>query len=89
MKLPIPKPKLLYSWGSTTSLALPYTKGEQNKTNTNLFKSITNNNALFCINNMTLKGTLGCVSCSHCSTSDLYNKRIHSCCFPCNYVTKP
>ena len=38
---------------------------------------------------MTPKGTLGlCFIYSHCPTNDSYNMCIHSCCWPCNYVTK-
>ena len=32
---------------------------------------------------------MGCVVYSHCPTNDSYNKCIHCCCLPCNYVTKP
>ena len=39
----LPKPKLLHSWDSATAL----TKWEWNRTNTNLFKSISNNIAPF------------------------------------------
>ena len=35
------------------------------------------------------KEPLGCVVYSHCPTNDSYNICIHSCCLPCNYVTKP
>ena len=35
------------------------------------------------------KEPLRCVVYSHCSTNDSYNNSIHSCCLPCNYVTKP
>ena len=35
------------------------------------------------------KNPLGCAIYFHCPTNDSYNKCIHSCCLPCNYVTKP
>ena len=35
------------------------------------------------------KEPLGCVVYSHCYTNDSYNKCIHWCCLPCNYVPKP
>ena len=35
------------------------------------------------------KEPLGCVVYSLCPTNDSYNNSIHSCCLPCNYVTKP
>ena len=34
------------------------------------------------------KEPLGCAVYSHCPTNDSYNNNIHSCCLPCNYVTK-
>ena len=64
-------------------------KWEWNKTNTNLFKSITNNIAPFVSITWHQKEPLGCVVYSHCPTNDSYNICIHSCCLPCNYVTKP
>ena len=59
------------------------------KTNTNLFKSTTNNIAPFVSITWHQKEPLGCVVYSHCPTNDSYNKCIHCCCLPCNYVTKP
>ena len=38
---------------------------------------------------MTSKGTRGLCCNSHCPTNDSYNKRMHRCCLPCNYLTKP
>ena len=32
---------------------------------------------------------MGCVVYPHCPSNDSYNICIHSCCLPCNYVTKP
>ena len=55
----------------------------------NLFKSITNDIAPFVSITWHQKEPLGCVVYSHCPTNDLYNISIHSCCLPCNYVTKP
>ena len=37
---------------------------------------------------MTPKEPLDCVVYSYSPTNDSYNKYIHSCCLPCNYVTK-
>ena len=59
------------------------------KTNTNLFKNITNNFAPFVSITWHQKEPLGCAVYSHCPTNDSYNICIHSCCLPCNYVTKP
>ena len=64
-------------------------KWEWNKTNTNLFKTITNNIARFVSITWHQKEPLGCVVYSHCLINDKYNICIHSCCLPCNYVTKP
>ena len=48
MKLPIPKPRLLISWGCETALTPPHTKMRmKKKTNTNIFESIINNTAAF------------------------------------------
>ena len=38
---------------------------------------------------MTQKEPLGCVEYLHWPTNDSYNICLHSCCLPCNYVTKP
>ena len=43
----------------------------------------------FASTNWHQKEPLGCVVYSHCPTNDSYNICIHSCCLPCNYVTKP
>ena len=59
------------------------------QTNTNLLISITNNTAPFVSITWHQKEPLGCVVYSHCPTNDSYNICIHSCCLPCNYVTKP
>ena len=48
-------------------------KWERNKTNTNLFKSITNNIAPFISITWHQKESLGCVVYSHCPTNDSYN----------------
>ena len=64
-------------------------KWEWNKTNTSLFKTITNNIARFVSITWHQKEPLGCVVYSHHPTNDSYNICIHSCCLPCNYVTKP
>ena len=63
-------------------------KWERNKTNTILFKKITNNIAPFVAITWHQKEPFGCVLYSHCPTNDSYNICIHSCCLPCNYVTK-
>ena len=92
MKLPIPKlsPGLTFltfcsSFNSTTYL----NENERHKTNTNLFMNINNNTAPFVSITWHQKEPLGCVVYSHCPTNDSYNNSIHSCCLPCNYVTKP
>ena len=59
------------------------------QTNTNLFMNINNSTAPFLSIIWQQKEPLGCVVYSHCPTNDSYNKCIHSCCLPCNYVTKP
>ena len=64
-------------------------KWEWNKTNTNLFKSITSNIAPFVSITWHQKKPLGCVVYSHCPTIDSCNICIHNCCLPCNFVTKP
>ena len=46
-------------------------------------------NKPFTSTNWHQKKPLGCVVHSHCPTNDSYNNSIHSCCLPCNYVTKP
>ena len=51
--------------------------------------SITNNTAPFMSIIWHQKEHLGCVVSSHCPTNDSCNKYVHSCCLPCNYVTKP
>ena len=84
------------SYENTYTLAQPASllrlwnipKWEWNKTNTNLLKSITNNIAPFVSITWHQKEPLGCVVYSHCPTNDSYNICIHSCCLPCNYVTK-
>ena len=51
-----------------------------------------NNNSCnkpFVSTNWHQKEPLGCVVYSHYPTNDSYNNSIHSCCLPCNYVTKP
>ena len=88
MKLLIPKSRLFHSWGSappfnsTTYL----NENERHKNNTNLFMSITI--ALFVSITWHKKEPLCCVLYWHCPNNDSYNKCIHSCCLPCNYVTK-
>ena len=89
MKLPIPKPRLLHSRGSATTLLYHIPKCEWNKTSINLFKSFTNDIAPFVSITWHQKEHLGCVAYSYCPTNDSYNICIHSCCLPCNYVTKP
>ena len=51
--------------------------------------SITNNITPFVSITWHQKEPLGCVVYSHCPTNDSYNICTHSCCLPCNYVTKP
>ena len=93
MKLPIPKLspgcltllRFCSSFNSTTYL----NENERYKTNTNLFMNINNNTAPFVSITWHQKEPLGCVVYSHCPTNDSYNNSIHSCCLPCNYVTKP
>ena len=51
--------------------------------------NINNNTTPFISITWHQKEPLGCFVFSHCSTNDSYNKCIHSCCLPCNYVTKP
>ena len=92
MKLPIPKrPSCLTflrfcsSFNSTTYL----NENERYTINTNLFININNNTASFVPITWHQKEILGCVVYSHCPINDSYNKCIHSCCLPCNYVTKP
>ena len=46
-------------------------------------------NKPFVSTNWHQKEPLGCAVYSHCPTNDSYNISIHSCCLPCNYVTKP
>ena len=82
----LPKPRLLHSWDSATALTLLYTKMRINKTNTNSFKSITNNISPFVSKTW---HHLGSVVYSYCPTNDSYNICIHSYCLPCNYVTEP
>ena len=89
MKLPIPKPRLLHSWGSSTTLLYHIPKWEWKRTNINSFKSFTNDIAPFVSITWHQKEPMGCVVYSHCPTNDSYNICIHSCCLPCNYVTKP
>ena len=92
MKLPIRKLspgcltflRFCRSFNSTTYL----NENESYKSNTNLFMSINNNTATFVSITWHQKEPLGCVIYSHCPTNDSYNKRIHSCCLPCNYITK-
>ena len=52
-------------------------------------EGITNNIAPFVSITWLQKEPLGCVVYSHCPTNDTCNVCIHSCCLPCNYVTKP
>ena len=89
MKLPIPKPRLLHSRGSATTLLYHIPKCEWSKTSINLVKSFTNDIAPFVSITWHQKEHLGCVAYSHCPTNDSYNICIHSRCLPCNYVTKP
>ena len=53
-----------------------------------MFTNISNNTAPFVSITWHQKEPLGCVVYSHCPTNDSYNICIHSCCLPCNYVTK-
>ena len=53
------------------------------------FIYIINNTAPFVSVTWHQKEPLGCVVYWHCPTNDSCNKCIHSCCLPCNYVTKP
>ena len=46
-------------------------------------------NKPFASTNCNQKEPLGCVVYSLCPTNDSCNNSIHSCCLPCNYVTKP
>ena len=46
-------------------------------------------NRPFLSTNWHQKEPLGYIVYSHCPTNDSYNNSIHSCCLPCNYVTKP
>ena len=64
-------------------------ENERCKTNTHLFMNINNNTAPFASITWHQKEPLGCVGHSHFPTNDSYNKCIHGCCLPCNYVTKP
>ena len=51
-----------------------------------------NNNSCnrpFLSTNWHQKEPLGCVVYPHCPTNDSYDNSTHSCCLPCNYVTKP
>ena len=89
MKLPIPKPRLLHSLGSATTLLYHIPKWEWNKTNINLFKSFTYDIAPVISIIYNQKEPLGYIVYPHCPTNDSYNICIHSCCLPCNYVTKP
>ena len=92
MKLPIPKLspgcltllRFCSSFNSTTYL----NENERYKTNTNLFMNI-NTTAPFVSIAWHQKEPLGCIVYSHYPTNDSYNKCIHSCCLPCNDVTKP
>ena len=92
MKLPIPKlsPGCLTflrfrSFNSTTYL----NENEWYKTNTSLFMNINNDTAPFVSITWHQKKPLGFVVYSHCPTNDSFNKCIHRCSLPCNYVTKP
>ena len=51
--------------------------------------NINNNTAPFVSTTWHLEEPLGCAVYSHCPTNDLYNKFIHGCCLPSNYVAKP
>ena len=92
MKLSIPKlsPGLTFlrfcsSFNSTTCL----NENERYKTNTNWFMNINNNTGPVVTITWHQTEPLGCVVDSHCPTNDSYNKCIHSCCLPGNYITKP
>ena len=89
MKLPIPTPMLLHSRGCATTSLYHIPEFDWNKTSINLFKSFTNDIAPFVSITWHQKEHLGCVVYSHCPTNGSYNICIHSCCLPCNYVTKP
>ena len=54
-----------------------------------LFYHSNNCNKSFASTNWHQKELLGCVVYPRCLTNDSYNNSIHSCCLPCNYVTKP
>ena len=88
MKLPIPKPRLLHSLGSATTLLYHIPKWEWNDTNINLFKTFTYDIAPVISITWHQKEPLGYIVYPHCPTNDSYNICIHSCCLPCNYVTK-
>ena len=93
MKLAIPKLspgcvtflRFCSSFNSITYL----NENERYKINTNLIMNINNTTAPFVSITWLQKEPLGCVVYSHCPTNDSCNKCIHSCCLPCNYVTKP
>ena len=57
------------------------------KTNTNQFMNINNNTAPFVSITSHQKEPLDCVVYSDFPTNDSYNKCLHGCCLPCNYVT--
>ena len=62
---------------------------ERYKTETNIFINIINNTAFFVSITSHQNKSLGCLVYLHCPNNDSYNKCVHSCCLPCNYVTKP
>ena len=49
---------------------------------------VSNNTSPFVSITRHQKELLGCVVYSNCPTNDSCNKCMHSCCLPCNYVTK-
>ena len=63
-------------------------KWEWNAQNYNSFVNIYNNTAPFLSITLHQKEPLDCAVYSHCPTNDSYNICMHSCCLPCNYVTK-
>ena len=90
--------EITHTWAQVASFCGPWSsfnstrylnENERYKTkNPNSFVNINSNTTAFVSITLHQKEPLGCVVYSHFSTNDSQNKCIHSCCLPCNYITK-